>query len=350
MTVTLPAGSCGKNEAESGQLSSEVIAVTVQQARLGSLRDVVTAAGTVVPLPAADFIVTATESSEIVGLPKNEGDTVQTGDVLVRLDVFSITNEIATRQLEMGEATLRTGRANADADRLGKLFAQGLAARNQWEAARTASAAADTDLNQARARLDAAKALETNSVIRARFSGVVVKRWHAPGDMVAGGESDPILRVVDPARLQVALQVPREQAERISAGQTAAVQTSLGAEAAVVAQQPAAPGGAGTSVEVRLTFLAPSALAIDTAVQAEIVLEQRQNVLVIPASAIQRTGGAPFVWLATDNAHATKREIRAGLTTNGLTEIVSGLAVGDQVIVTGLAQLNEGTAISISRN
>ena len=69
----------------------------------------------------------------------------------------------------------------------------------------------------------------------ARFPGVVIKKFHSKGDLVAGGESDPILRVVDPAKIQVALQVPVDQAERIQQGQIATVQADVANEMATVA-------------------------------------------------------------------------------------------------------------------
>ena len=340
---------CGRGGDETGEASGETIAVTVQAARLGSLRDVVSVAGTVVPSVVADFVVTANQPSEIVELPKNEGDAVAAGDVLVRLDVPSVANEIATRQLELGEATTRLEAAPADASRLERLVKDGLAARNKLEVARAARTTAETNVTQIKARFDAAKAMETGGVIRARFAGTVIKRWHAPGDLVAGGESDPILRVIDPTRLQVALQVPRAQAERIAQGQPATVQTGTGGELAVVAMKDIPAGEATSTVEVRLSFTAATASPLDSIVQAEIVLEELQNVLVIPAGSIQRGDNGPFVWLATDAGVATKRDIRVGLTATGLTHVIFGLMPGDQVITTGIAQLAEGMGISISK-
>jgi RND family efflux transporter MFP subunit len=190
-------------------------------------------------------------------------------------------------------------------------------------------------------------------VIRARFAGVVVKRWHGPGATVAGGEGDPILRVVDPARLQVAIQVPRTQAERINQGQPATIQTGTGTEAAVVSMKGTPTSDAATTVEVRLNLAAPGAgatpLPLDAIVQAEIVLEELRDVILIPATAVQRDDKGPFVWLASETGQAVKRQIRVGLTATGSTQVLSGLAAGDQVIVTGIAQLTEGVAITISK-
>ena len=327
-----------------------MINVTVQAVRTGTMRDVVRAGGMVVPSTVADFLVTASEPAEITDLPRNEGDKVQPGDVLVKLEIASITNQIATAQLELSDATLKYESAKANEEKLNKMFSQGFAARNQWEAARSARTLAETHMNQARARIDSAKALEGATVIRAKFAGVVVKKFHNRGDLVAGGDNDPILRVIDPTKLQVALQVPLDQSERIQQGQAAIVQTETGNEMATVAMKSMPAGAAALALEVRLAFAGATALALDAVVQAEIVLEERPNVLIVQGSAVQRPeDGSPFVWVATENSQATKREVRVGLSSNGQTQIISGLNAGEEVILTGIAQLTEGAAISISR-
>lgn len=324
------------------------LAVTVQPARLGDLREALAVTGLVVPALSGDFTVIALEPAEIVELPKAEGEAVQAGDLLVRFDIASITSDLAARQLEVGAATLRLESARAEADKLGALFERGLAARNAWEAAKAALAQAESALNLAKSQLDSARALQERTVVRARFAGTVVKVWHMVGDLVAGGTSDPILRVIDPAQTQVTAQVPLTAVDRLAAGQPATVLTASGTthEATVVSRS-AVTDTAATTVELRLAVNGP-ALPIDSVVQVELVLAERHGVLVVPTSAIQRAGGQPYVWLAGDDGLAHQREIRVGLTASGQAEALTGLVAGDRVIVTGIAELNEGTPITVT--
>ena len=326
------------------------IAVTTAQVRVGTLRDVRMVSGTVTPLPAGDFLVVAAQPGEVAELTKVEGDNVSAGDVLVRLEVPSITHELAARQLEMGEANSRLEKAKAEEARLKGLLDKGMIARNLWEAARTAMTAAEANITQAKGRLDTAKATEAQLTIRARFAGVVSKRWHNPGDLVTGGDNDPILRVVDPTKLQVVAQVPVVDAARIMVGQPATIQTLTGTEAATVSLKVSPVSATDAMTAVHLAFVAPTQLPIDTPIQAEIALEERKDVVVAPADALQRADGTTFYWVPNENNQATRREVRIGLLVGNTVQIISGLAVGDLVIITGISELSEGVPISIGKS
>jgi membrane fusion protein (multidrug efflux system) len=269
--------------------------------------------------------------------------------MLVRLEIPSITHEVTTLQLEYSEALAKAEKAKAEAERMKGLFDKGLAARVLWENARSAQTAAEAGLSQLKTKLDSAQAQEANTVVRARFKGVVAKRWHNIGDVLPGGEADPIIRVVDPARLQVTAQVPATEGGRIVVGQVATVQAVNGPEPGVVSLKvtPSTPGV--TLLDIRVNFVGPTALPIDSAVQVDIAVDERRDVLAIPADAIQRNEGTTFVWVATENNQATRREIRIGLIVGNVAQVVSGLTAGENVITTGIAELAEGTPIIIGK-
>lgn len=70
------------------------------------------------------------------------------------------------------------------------------------------------------------------------------------------------------------------------------------------------------------------------------------NTVVIPTEAILTNGSVQYVYIVKDNvAHYT--EIQTGLTGSGVTEVISGLSAGDQLVTTGQAYLAEGTVVRI---
>jgi RND family efflux transporter MFP subunit len=238
--------------------------------------------------------------------------------------------------------------ARTEAARMTSLHERGLTSRNSMEASRVALTDAEAALTQAQALLDAIKAQEQQrTIVRARFAGIVAKVWHTKGEFVAV-PGEPIVRVIDPNRTQVVIRVPLADYQRVLPGQAASVQPPGGSSLpATVVMRTAPTDLAATTAEVRLDLPGPTALPLDTPVQVEILIEERRDVLTVPAAAVQRET-TPFVWIAGEDGRAHRRDVRVGLLSGGRAQILSGLTAGERVIVTGIGELNEGIAIRIS--
>ena len=64
----------------------------------------------------------------------------------------------------------------------------------------------------------------------------------------------------------------------------------------------------------------------------ELVLDSRENVLMVPESAVVKTKGKTIVYYQDENGLKVYKTVEIGLTANGMTEIVSGLTEGECVI------------------
>jgi RND family efflux transporter MFP subunit len=336
---------CGSREAAPPAANAPAL-VTVQAATIQTLRDTLTLTGTVVPAAAGDLLVIAPEAARIAEIPKAEGEKFEAGEMLVRFDISSIATEVETRERELNEATTRAAAAKAEEARLESLHERGVIARNVYEAAKTTRLAADSALNQAEARMDSAKLLQERTIVRSRFAGVVLKRWHNEGDLVAGGTQDPILRAVDPTRVQVAAEVTLAQLSRVLPGQAAMIHTDTGGpQPATIVMRPTPVEGGPPKVEVRLAAVGPFTMPLDSAVQVEIVLDERPQVIVVPSTAIVKNDQTTYVMIAGSDGLAHRRVVQVGLQVRGLTQIMSGVNPGEQVIVGGLDTISDGAAI-----
>jgi RND family efflux transporter MFP subunit len=347
--IAWPAAAC-RGGAEPGDgLEQSVLGVTVAETRAQTLRDVATAPGLVVPSAAAEWTIFPATLAEIAELPHEPGATVEAGDLLVRFDIAAQTQALAALQLAVLDAEASLEQAKAELTRQTDLFDRGLLARTAFEESRNRHTSAESALREARSQLQAVEADQSLTVIRARFPGTVAAVWHAKGDMVAGGPTDPVMRVVDPTRIQVAVQLPLAQFARVQPGQTAVVRPIASVEelpATVVQVRPVTDPSAATG-EVRLALDSAVVLPLETPVSVELLLDVRTGVLAVPAAAVHRDDLGTYVMTIDTQGFARRKDVRAGLEAGALVQIPEGLALGEPVIVSGVTAESDGLPVEV---
>jgi RND family efflux transporter MFP subunit len=327
--------------------TSDKVAVTTHAAATGPIRASVTATGMVKPGPGAELTVVAPQAARIAEMPRGTGDRVRKGDLLVRFDIPSLAADATGKQAEVARAEARLQNARAAAARIQGLYDRGVAARKELEDARRELADSEAALTEAKGGRSAAGALASRAVVRAPFAGMVAARSQNPGDLVDTG-SGPILRVVDPDRLQVEAAVPLAAVAQISIGSPARVFASGAGdgEAAIVLTRPASIDPATGSAPVRLAFAKPTALPAGTPVRVEILGPVHPSALLVPSAALVQEGTESFVFTVDKQGQAHRRKVEVGATTGGSAEILAGISAGDQVIVEGQNGLPDGAAVT----
>ena len=330
--------------------TSAAVPVTVEAARTESISGVLTITGNVTPAPGTELTVVAPEAARIAELPKAEGDPVAEGDLLVRFDIPSRSAELAARRSEVSQATARLTLARATVTRLAGLVTKGVASQRELEEARREESEADAALSQASSAVTAMEALESRSTVRAPFAGAVARRWHNPGDLVDASASDPILRVIDPRRVQVVAAVPIADLRHLAVGRPARIVGPEGGEgaAAKIIALPAEVEADRTTANVRLAFASPTHLPSNTPVTIEITTETHEGVVVVPTAAVIRSEEGTFVMVAGADNKAHRQAVTLGLASREVVE-VTGIKAGDLVILHGHEGLPDGAAVSIAK-
>ncbi len=343
---------CACHGREPEEIATEVpVDVSVAPAATDTIRAVITATGTVEPGPGADWTIIAPGPARIAQMPRTEGDAVRKGDVLVRFDAPTLRTEASSRAAEAAQAKAGLENARASHERLALLLGKGIAARRDVEAAEKELRAAEAALDGARAASANAAELLSRTLVRARFDGIVARRFHNPGDTVDGAAGDPVLRVIDPRRLQIVAAVPARDLGRIVVGHAVSVTSPAAAPDAEDAAQgrvlglPIAVDPATGTAGVRMS--APEGLAAGTTVQVAIVAEEHSNVIVVPSEAVVTEDGKSTVFVVEKDGKAHRREVVPGIVTDKTTEIAKGLRAGEQVVVRGQEGLPDGAAVTI---
>jgi len=342
--LSLALAACGGTPSEQVETTAPV-PVTLAPARRGPIHRVVRATGVVKPATGAELVVTAPQSARIAAMPKGVGERVRRGDLLVRFDIPSLQADAAARRSDVERAQAHLTQARANFERLTGLFGRGIAAKKEVEDARRELTESEASLAESQSARAAAGNLAGRGTVRAPFDGVVAERNHNPGDLAEPG-GDPILRLLDPARLQIEAPVPLDQLAGIAVGNAAQVLGPGGAayEAAVIAR-PAAVDPATGSATVRLAFARTTDLPAGTPVEVEISGEEHANAVVAPKAAVVQEGAESFLYTVDAQNKAHRVAVRIGVENRDEVEILLGLTADQRVVVQGQNGLPDGAAI-----
>jgi len=351
--------------------------------RSGDLLVRVLCDGNLEPPPGGEL--RAGDGGTVAAIAVRDGERVQKGEVLLRLDNREIAAALrqaeadlsrlsseraaAAADLDRGERDAAARRRVADADRrlvgerslpAATAEADELAAREAEDQARSARAqlaglvgSGGASGSPSRLALAAAAARDlarraAGLTVRAPFDGIVYGLPRAAGQVVAPGEL--VASVTEPAAPRVRFRIDQPDLPRVAVGQRLLVLFAGLPDRRWEGQVTAAPGAlknvGGREVGEALGRIADPgrALPLNAAVDVEVVVAERRGVLTIPRGALRRQGGRRFVYVV-DGGRTARRDVQVGLVGLADVEVTSGLAEGDPVVADAGPELQEGERV-----
>ncbi len=211
--------------------------------------------------------------------------------------------------------------------------------------------AAQGQLTSAQGKLENAQAQASFAILRSPIDGVVTDRPLFPGETAAAGT--PVVTVMDTSSLLAKLHLAQASAQKLSLGHPAKI-TIAGMEDPVDATvsfiSPALDPGS-TTVEVWLKLPnSAGRLKVGTPVHVMMQGMTVSNAMQLPATAIVpgEDGGTNVVVVAADGT-TKKQPVRLGIRTLDAVQIVSGLSLGDNVVIQGGYGLDNGTKVTMGK-
>lgn len=214
-------------------------AITAGEVEKGDVISEVTATGRV--QPKTEVSIQASVQATIVELPVEEGDTVQAGDLLVKLDQtrYEAAVRMASAALASARATMKQNEANMleaqmARDRAVRLFEKGLMSEEQritaetaYEVAKARYESAKYGVEELRASLTQARDQLDKTVLRAPIDGVITELNAEVGEIVlVGTMNNPgtvIMTVSDLSEIEVEAEVDETDIAAVKLGQKAAI-------------------------------------------------------------------------------------------------------------------------------
>jgi RND family efflux transporter MFP subunit len=302
-------------------------AVAVATATTGPAVQAVYATGNVEPVHWAK--VGPAVRARITAVLVEEGARVEAGQPMAKLD-----DREAQHRTEEAEA--RASFAQEELTRVRTLVARDVASRAALERA-------EAEARAVRAVAEAAKRRLDDYIVRAPSAGLVLRRDAEVGEVVDTPAA--LFWIGEPKPLRITAEVDEEDIAQIREGQRALLRAdAFAGQVLNAAVTQITPKGDATrkAYRVRLALPEDTPLMIGMTVEANIVLRETANAVLIPPAALR--GDHVFV---AQGEVARRRQVTVGVQGPRAVEIRHGIAAGEIVVLDPPQGLKDGQAIRL---
>jgi HlyD family secretion protein len=311
------------------------------------------------------------EGYRIIELLVDEGDRVEEGQLLARLDGNTLQAQLAQLQAQetRADAAIAQARSNitqaeanqkqaeAAFERAQDLVKTGATSRAVFDereaAARTAVASvmsskdglrvAEADKVAIQAQIQEAKVRLGYTEIKAPQAGLVSRR-NARLGAVARATGDPLFRIIAKGEVEMEAEVPEIYLPKMTVGMSARIDVAGLKERQGTIRLISPEVDRATRLgRVRIFIGDDKELRVGTFARAVINIAKSDG-LGVPSSAILSQNDAQTVQVVKDGKVETRR-VRTGLVGGGKTEIIEGLSEGEQVVTRSGTLLRDGDAV-----
>lgn len=294
--------------------------------------------------------VKARVAGELQGLTVREGDRVQAGQVIARVDSTEFVARVRQAQQQAQSAKAQVDITKRSFENNRSLVDQGFISKTALESSMASLAAAQATYQAAQAGADVATKSLDDTVLRAPISGLIAQRLAQPGERVA--VDGRIVEIVDLSRLELEAS--------LSAADSLGVQ--LGQKAQLTIE------GSSKPVLAKVVRINPSAVAGSRAVLVYLALESntglRQGLfaqgtlgtgsvttIAVPLSAVRTDKPQPYVQQIS-NGQVAHQTVVTGIRGEfeGQTMVaIEGVAEGAQILAGGVGAVRAGTLVKTTQ-
>jgi RND family efflux transporter MFP subunit len=310
-----------------------VIPVKVHEVKTDSFNTSFTINGTTTP--AKEVKIASEVQGKLVGLYINNGDIVHAGQTIAVLDASVYRVQLASIEASIAKARLDLARYN-------NLIEMGGATLMQSESAQLQINSLVAEKKQVLEQI-------SHMQIRVPFSGKIENVAVELGSFVSYGTV--LSQLIDNSSLKINVYLSEQESFKVKTNQQVTISS-------VVLSQPkigkismiSDKADASGKFLAEISFPNSDKEKLKAGIIADVhfSIDAIETGLSIPASALLASDKEAKVFVAKGNK-VEQRRIKTGIVTSNKVQVLEGLEVGEEVIISGQLNLENGTAISINR-
>ena len=295
--------------------------------------------------PVRQATVKAKVSGDVRQITVRDGDTVQAGQVLVRVDTADLDARLIERQGQLESAKAQLALAEKTLATNQKLLKQSFISQNAFDSSESSLNVTKGSVMSAEAQVRLAQNALRDAVVTAPLSGIVAKRHVQPGEKVAF--DTPLVTVVDLREIELQAMVPAVDIPELKPGMTVDLTVDGFGDRRFTGRieriNPATEAGT-RAILVFVGIPNPNnELRGGMFATGRVALAASAPVLSLPAGAVRNEAGQTFVW-AIEDGKLVRRMIVTGRRDDesGRIEVKTALPATLKVLAARFENLKEG--------
>ena len=293
---------------------------------------------------------------QIATLAVEEGDMVEKDQILLELWNKETKARVKAAERSADQTCIISAKAQRDADRTNELFAKGLTSEEAKETAVTNAESGLAACNAAKAQVEVTKASLERTQLIAPFGGIVAEIEGELGEYVTpspvGVATKPTLDLIDNTCIYIKAPIDEIDAPEVIAGLKSRItMDAFGQKEFPSTVRRVAPyvldlEKQARTVEIEAVFDNPQEFLLPGySADITIIVDTSEEALSIPSQAVM---GGNSVYLINSDGTISEKEIEVGLSNWQVTEVLSGLSLDDQIVLSiDRKGLEDGVKVSV---
>jgi len=294
---------------------------------------------------------------KLVEIAFKEGQDVNRGDVLARIDPTTYQAQLDQATAKKAQDEAQLANARRDLERYTRLAANNAATQQQADTQRAMVAQLEAQVRLDQAAVDNARAVLAYTTITAPIPGRTGIRLVDQGNIVRASDPTGIVVITQIRPISVLFNLPQQRLAQIN---TAFSEGPLPVEVIGADNKTVVERGklvvvdnqvdqATGTVRLKAEF-SNSGLQLwpGQFVNVRLLIDTLRQVVVVPTAAVQRGPNGTFVFAVQPDQTVAVRPIEVTQQDDVQSVVASGLKPGQQVVTTGFSQLAEGKRVRVS--
>ena len=292
-------------------------------------------------------IISAKLAGRIEQVMVQEGQHVNAGDALARLESIELANSVRIAQDAVTKASINYDLAMTDYNRYQTLYAQGAISQQTLDTAEAKKRIAQADLSSATNSQSNAVQQYGYGVITAPVDGVVANVTATVGQVVSSGAA--LMAVQDISEVYAVVNIEQKDLGLVKQGQAAEVIVDTYAGRVFTGTVEMINPEAGSANRMFRTKVkienGDGALKAGMFSKVQLATGDAVQILTVPQGAVIQKQGIYYVF-TVENDKAVRHQVEIGAATGEVIEIKSGLQLGSKLAVSNVGQLKDGDAVT----